>query len=88
METTKLSSKGQVILPKAVREARRWEVGTQFAVEEVADGVLLRPLSPFPPSKFDEVFGCLKYKGRAKTLGQMAKAIAKGVRERHGRGRY
>ena len=88
METTKLSSKGQVILPKAVRDARRWEAGTQFAVEEVADGVLLRPLSPFLPTKFDEVFGCLQYKGRAKTLGQMAKAIAKGVRERHGRGRY
>ena len=88
METTRLSSKGQVILPKAVRNARNWEAGTQFAVEVVADGVLLRPLRPFAPADFDEVFGCLKYKGRAKTLGQMEKAIAKGVRERHGRGRY
>ena len=88
METTKLSSKGQVILPKAVRDARNWEAGTQFAVEEVADGVLLRPLRPFAATKFGEVFGCLKYKGRPKTLGQMEKAIAKSVRERHGRGRY
>ena len=88
METTKLSSKGQVILPKAVRDARSWEAGTQFAVEEVADGVLLRPLRPFTATTFDEVFGCLRYKGRPKTLGQMEKAIAKNVRERHGRGRY
>ena len=88
METTKLSSKGQVILPKAVRDARSWEAGTQFAVEEVADGVLLRPLRPFAATTFDEVFGCLKYKGRPKTLGQMEQAIAKSVRERHGRGRY
>jgi AbrB family looped-hinge helix DNA binding protein len=88
METTKLSSKGQVILPKAVRDARCWEAGTQFAVEEVSEGVLLRPLRSFPPSTFDEVFGCLHSKGRAKTLSQMEKAIATGVRKRHDRGRY
>jgi AbrB family looped-hinge helix DNA binding protein len=88
METTKLSSKGQVVLPKSVREARSWEPGTEFAVEEVSEGVLLRPLRPFPPTNFEEVFGCLKYSGRAKTLGQMEKAIARGVRARHDRGRY
>jgi AbrB family looped-hinge helix DNA binding protein len=88
METTRLSSKGQVILPKAVRDARHWEAGTEFVIEEVADGVLLRPVRPFPRATFDEVFGCLKYNGSAKTLGQMEKAIAKGVKERHGRGRY
>ena len=88
METTKLSSKGQVILPKAVRDARRWRAGTRFAVEEVKDGVLLRPLRLLPSSKVEEVFGCLPYKGRPKTLKQMERAIAKGVRERHGRGRY
>ena len=87
-ETTRLSSKGQVILPKSVRDGRSWEPGTQFAVEEVPDGVLLRPLRPFRSATFGEVFGCLKYTGRAKTLRQMEKAIAKGVRARHGRGRY
>ena len=47
METTKLSSKGQVVLPKWVRDARSWEPGTEFAVEEVSEGILLRPLRPF-----------------------------------------
>jgi len=88
METTKLSSKGQVILPKSVRDARNWEAGAQFAVEEVGEGVLLRPLRPFRPATFDEVFGCLQHSGRPKTLRQMEKAIAKGVKARHGRGRY
>lgn len=88
METTKLSSKGQVILPKVVRDARSWVPGTEFAVETVGDGVLLRPLRPFPPTTVDEVHGCLKYKGRPKTLRQMEQAVAKGVRERHDRGRY
>ena len=88
MQTTKLSSKGQVILPKTVRDARNWPPGTEFAVEQVSDGVLLRPLRPFKPTKFDDVYGCLKYHGRAKTLRQMERAIAKGVRARHDRGRY
>ncbi len=88
MGTTRLSSKGQVILPKSVRDARNWEPGTEFAVEEVPDGVLLRPVRPFAATALNDVFGCLRYRGRAKSLRQMERAIAKGVRERHDRGRY
>lgn len=88
METTKLSSKGQVIIPKSVRGARSWPPGTEFAVEEVSAGVLLRPLRPFEATTFDDVYGCLKYRGRAKTLRQMERTITKAVRARHDRGRY
>ena len=88
METTRLSSKGQVVLPKSVREARNWEAGTEFAVEEAGEGVLLRPLKRFAPASVEEVFGCLRYSGRPKSLRQMEKAIAKGVKSRHDRGRY
>jgi AbrB family looped-hinge helix DNA binding protein len=68
METVKLSSKGQVVLPKWVRDARGWEPGTEFAVQEVPEGILLRPLRPFRSTSFAQVFGCLMYTGRAKTL--------------------
>ncbi len=88
MEKTKLSSKGQVVLPKSLRDARRWRPGAQFAVEEVSEGLLLRPVRPFQAVSFDEVFGCLKYNGRPKTFRQMEQAIAKGVRARRARGRY
>ena len=80
METTKLSSKGQVVLPKSVRDARSWKPGTEFAVDEVSGGILLRPLRPFPSTSIAEVFGCLKYTGPAKTLRQMETAIERGVR--------
>jgi len=46
MQTTTLSSKGQVIIPKALRAARRWGPGTQLEVHDTADGVLLRPAAP------------------------------------------
>lgn len=88
MEKTRLSSKGQVVLPKSLRDTRSWAPGTEFAVEEVTGGVLLRPLRPFKTATIDEVYGSLKYNGRAKTLRQMKLAIAKGVRARHDRGRY
>jgi AbrB family looped-hinge helix DNA binding protein len=88
VETTRLSSRGQLVLPKSVRNTRGWQPGTEFAIEEVTEGVLLRPLKPFKPARFDEVFGCLRHPGRAKIMRQMEKAIAKGVRASHHRGRY
>jgi len=33
MDTTKLSSKGQVVLPKSVRDQHGWGEGTEFVVE-------------------------------------------------------
>lgn len=91
METTRLSSKGQVVLPLSVRRNRKWEPGTQLTVEETEDGVLLRPAKPFPPTTVDELVATLeknKYKGKPKTLAEMDEAIAIGVRDRHARGRY
>ena len=41
-----LSSKGRVIIPKAVREARRWNPGTRLTVQETREGVLLKPAAP------------------------------------------
>ncbi|MGD0695976.1 MAG: AbrB/MazE/SpoVT family DNA-binding domain-containing protein [Terriglobia bacterium] len=88
MEITKLSSKGQVVLPKSVRVAKGWQPGTEFTVDEVKDGVILRPRRLFKPTTVEEVFGCLKYRGRPKTLKEMDEGITKEVKARHARGRY
>jgi AbrB family looped-hinge helix DNA binding protein len=88
MPTTRLSTKGQLILPKEIRSARAWGPGTEFTVEETEDGILLRPAARFPPTRLDEVAGCLRYRGKAKTLAQMDAAISREVARRHDRGRY
>jgi AbrB family looped-hinge helix DNA binding protein len=91
METTKVSSKGQVVLPRAVRERKKWQPGTTLVVEETKEGVLLRPEKPFPPTTVDDLLAILeknKYKGKPKTIEEMDEAIAIGVRDRHARGRY
>ncbi len=88
MATTRVSSKGQVVLPLEVRTRKKWGPGTTLIVEETRDGVLLRREKHFPPTTFEEVEGILQYKGKPKTIEEMDEAIAKGVRERHARGRY
>ena len=76
MDTTRLSSKGQIIIPKALREARGWAPGTDFAIEETPDGLLLRPVGGFAATDIDAVFGCLKWHGPAKTIEEMDAAVA------------
>ena len=88
METTKLSTKGQVIVPKAIRDANRWKPGTEFVVEEVRDGLVLRRRRPFPATSLDAVVGCLRYTGKPKTIAEMDRAVAAEVKARRARGRY
>ncbi len=81
MPITSLSSKGQVIIPKPIRTAHNWQPGQKLTVIDTGDGVLLKPVEPFPHTSLEEVAGCLKYSGPAKTLAEMEDAIRKGVKE-------
>ena len=54
MHTTRLSSKGQIVIPKALREARSWNPGQAFELVEADNGVLLRPSVSFEAVSFDE----------------------------------
>ena len=87
MDTTKLSSRRRVVLTKSVRGARGRKPGSRFVVEELVDGVWLRSVRPFKTTQIEDVVGFLKFRGKAKTLGQMEQAIAKEVRVRHNCGR-
>ena len=88
MQTTRLSTKGQIILPKNIRTSRAWGPGTEFTVEETGDGILLRPAGRFPDSHLDEVAGCLRSRRKSKTPAQMRAAIRREVIRRHDSGRY
>ena len=63
--TTTLSTKGQLILPKAVRDRRGWTSGDRLVVEERPEGVLLRREPTLPPTRLEDVAGMLNhlYKG-------------------------
>jgi AbrB family looped-hinge helix DNA binding protein len=81
--TTTVSTKGQVILPMAIRRQKRWEAGTRLVVEDTAEGVLLRPAPHFPETRPDQVFASLPTSGRPKTLEQMEAGILAEAKRRH-----
>jgi AbrB family looped-hinge helix DNA binding protein len=81
MEVTRLSSKGQVIIPKALRAAHHWEAGQELIAIAVGDGILLKPKKPFPETTLAEVAGCLNYRGTPKSLDELEAAIGTGVLE-------
>ena len=56
---TRVTSKGQVVIPKLVREQLRWVSGTQLAVEIMGEGALRLTLLEAEDS-IDTLYGCLK----------------------------
>ena len=88
MDTTKLSSKGQIILPKTLRQVRNWQPGTRFSVEDVEEGVLLKPLQSFEQTRLEDVIGCLKKPVKPRSIAEMNKAVTATVRRRRASGRY
>jgi len=81
METTRLSNKGQVVIPKAIRVLHGWKPGIEFVIENVGDGIKLKPMKPYKETTIEEVIGCVGYKGPKKSLKDMEAAIAKGAKE-------
>ena len=81
--TTTVSTKGQVILPKAIRQALRWEAGLRLTVESTREGVLLKPLPAFPESRPKDVYGRLASSGASKSLVEMEAGVLAEARRRH-----
>lgn len=81
MENTRLSSKGQIIIPQRIREAHQWQAGLEFNVIDTEEGILLTPRLPFKPTSIKDVLGCVNYKGRKKSLKEMEAGIAKGAKK-------
>ena len=84
--TTTLSTKGQVILPKPIRDALGWDAGARLAVERTSEGVLLKPVAGFRETAPEEVFGCLAFDGAPKSLAEMEAGVMTEARRRHAGG--
>jgi AbrB family looped-hinge helix DNA binding protein len=81
--TTTLSTKGQVVIPKAVRDALAWPDGITLAIEAHAQGVLLSAAKHhFKPTHAQAVRGCMNYKGPAMSLDDIDKKLASAFAEK------
>jgi len=81
METTKLSSKGQVIIPKHIRESHHWDAGLELQVIEFEGGILLKPKAPFERTSINDVAGCLQFSGPGKTDEDIQAAMKQAARK-------
>ena len=59
MDTVKLSSKGQIVIPKEIREAKHFTAGTEFLVSCVEREIRLTPAPVFPRTKVENGLGML-----------------------------
>lgn len=83
MASVRLSTKGQLIIPKEIRERHGWGPGTELSLEDRDGAVVLREALPaLPETTLQDLVGCTGYRGPARTLGDMEAGIAKGARER------
>ena len=78
---TVMSAKGQVVIPKDVRDQLGLKPGQQLDVIETAGGVLLRPAHQKSGRSFDEITASIraimgKYQHPALTIEQLDEAIA------------
>lgn len=86
MDTVTLSSKGQLVIPKAVRDHAQVAPGAQFSVRYVDGEIRLRPLARPAAVSLEDVAGCLARPGR-KPLGeaQTRSLIKARLKARHAR---
>jgi AbrB family looped-hinge helix DNA binding protein len=82
--TTRMSSKGQVVIPEDVRRALGLEVGAQFIVMGDGDTVILKRIAVPAKSELRAMLG--KVRSQARRAGVKASDVAGAVRRvRRGR---
>jgi AbrB family looped-hinge helix DNA binding protein len=83
LATTKMSSKGQVVIPEEIRKRLGLKAGSQFVVVGEKDTVILKAISPPSMEEFDDLVAEARRQGRLAGLkrSDITAAISK-ARER------
>ena len=79
---TRLSAKGQVVIPKTIRDASGWRAGLELIVEVMEDGVVLRPRALTRARAAEELLGCTGYRGPRRSLAEVNAAVAREAKAR------
>lgn len=75
METVKLSSKGQFILPKAIRDRHHWDTGTEFIIIDRGEELVIKPSRVFPATELESPETPSIYCGKTLSLEDMDRAV-------------
>ena len=80
--TIRLSTKGQLVVPKEIRERHGWSAGSELIFEDLGDKVVLREVQDVPETRLEDLIGSTGYRGPARTLEDMEAGIARGAHQR------
>ena len=78
---TRLSTKGQVVIPKEIRDRHQWTAGEELWIEERNDGILLRSAGRRAKKNLSDLLGIAGYTGPRRSLEDMDAAVAEAARE-------
>jgi AbrB family looped-hinge helix DNA binding protein len=81
--TTRMSSKGQVVIPEDIRKQLRLKAGSQFVVMGKDDVVILKAISPPAMEEFDSLITAARK--RAKQGGMKRSDVAGAIVRVRGR---
>lgn len=76
MEDVALSSKGQLVVPKAIRNRHHWKTGTRLVVIDRGHEVVIKSSEPFTATTFESPDAPSVYQGQSLTLDDMEQAMA------------
>ncbi len=77
LSTTRMSSKGQVVIPETIRKQLNLKAGTQFVVVGDDDVVILKAITPPSMDEFEMLIQ--QARKTAKTVGLKKSDIAKAI---------
>ena len=64
LATTRMSSKGQVVIPEEIRDRLGLKAGTQFVVVGNRDVVILKTIAAPPVEEFNDLIGQARQQAR------------------------
>ena len=70
--TTKMSAKGQIVIPAAIRQRFQLETGTEFIIVAKDDVIVLRRITEPPWKEFESVTGEARRQGHHMDLAMLA----------------
>jgi AbrB family looped-hinge helix DNA binding protein len=80
--TTRMSSKGQVVIPEGIRKRLGLKAGSQFVVVGEKDTVILKAISRPTLAEFDELIS--EARRQARQAGMKRSDIMEAIREARG----
>lgn len=78
---TRLSSKGQVVIPRQIRQSHGWKPGVCFSIIDEGDSIVLKPALNRKTTVLADVIGCTGYIGPTKSLDDMDAGILEEARK-------